>query len=374
MIRTLLFLFVLWPLACLAGDPVTVSGRVVQGVWIVEGSVNEKPAYFIVDTGANRTGLLPDPSLKLGDCDVSLKIGDFSAKTTAYVSRVDLLDWLKAQVDFSNKPILGILGMDVLLGQAVGFDFSRGEVSFWAGGKLASGVAGDWVGAGFSKLELTKRFGERFGIPVAFGNAKGWCILDSGAADTSLLPRFGKKLGTVLSKTSAVGAGTTDMEMRIIPEATIGSTVTPWLNFGVGSPGEGIPGSPDGVVSLGDLRSSRVLVDLAGASLYYAPAGRSRSLEIALSKLLTCPVVFDEDTLRVGTVGPAFAPGLRTFETCKIISIAGYPVRDVAAALSGTAKDSSKFMIELAKRLQTNFTIVILYQGEPFNLNAHPRG
>jgi|GEM_PF-7118255 len=365
------FLFGLFFLVslCYAADPIVVPGKLMGGIWTVEGTLSGKRAVFMIDSGANRTVMLPGPLFKEGEVVSKIQIGDFSTNSNVVVMPLHLLDWLDdeaSKVTTGIKPIMVILGMDVLQNMAVGFDYDTKNISFWTGGKVDSKMAQGWAMEGAKratplKIDLARRLDIRLAISIAMGDSKGWLMFDTGTTFTSMMPGFGDNpTSFVLYMTEIVlGHLTEKDEMRAVAQADMGAFKVPWLQYQKGSAGSDVPGQPNGLFSLRDLRSKRVLADFAAASVYFANPDRNDSAATALTQMTALPFTYDGGELRLGAMDTEGLASLKAFESMPIVTIAGRPVKDVMDALLGTKADAVGFMQGLLTACRSDFVLQV---------------
>lgn len=366
-----------------ASEPVTVPARLVDGIWIVEAKINNKPAFLLVDSGSNRTALLSNPYVPDGDQSVDLAIGSFRTRELSYVTNDSILNRIRERCPAEKdgiKPLVGILGMDVLSRCAIGFDMSAQTISIWADGKVTDADAVKWLSASGSaepvqRIKIQRKFDVRFGVEMTFGSAKAQCLLDTGSAITTLDPRIGKDLGVALFDESIQAArASLKVSVRGVPNARIGDLDLPWTIFHV-SPTTEADSVPDGVVGMGDLRSRRVLIDFPGGQMSLAPEDSDGSLSRALTGLVGSPsLVVKGDSIRVGPAGPDATESEREMQGCQVLSIASRAPKLVLEALRGKGADPFGYLCELSSRTHLRYLMVTQNGALPQGYWIEPKG
>jgi len=343
-----------------ATEPIVVPARFVSGAWFLEGTVSGEATSFMVDSGANRTVVLPGKGRLPGYASVQIGVGKLNMRVEASVEDVNIVQWVTKAAG-NGKPG-ALLGADLLGRAAVGFDYDRAEITFWPGGRLDRKAALKWAmegagpGAKEARVGLDKRYDTSAGLTASYDKWRGGLLLDTGSTLSTLQSRHTPKVEaigvsivqTVLDYQDVIEA------ILLTPKAKIGTVEIPWFRFRMSEMASDFPGKPSGAFSINDLRSHRVIVDFPGAALYFAEPGREQSLGVAFSEVTNVPCVFEGGKIRLGK---QIFDALKAGEGAEVISIAGRAAPEILDALDGKKPGGLKFIFGLLGDLHKDFSV-----------------
>jgi hypothetical protein len=254
-----------------------------------------------------------------------------------------------------------MLGADVLSFFSIGFDWERSEVTFWRG-PVEEKAALDWVtsasgGAKAVSLRDLKRNDLYLEIPCTIGGWSGPLILDSGASTMSLLPELiGKTKAVGIREVASVQGRHTVIEKFMLAQSIeCGGAEIPWPTLESSELTRDLK-SVAGVISLRTFRSSRILVDLRSASVYFAPAIQDKSIADAFNAIGAVPIQIQGDSLRIA---PNRSMKLKEFAGAEIVAIAGIKTQTLLEALRGKGKSPLTVLTNCAKKQNRAFEVVL---------------
>ena len=191
---------------------------------LVEGSVDNRPYRFLLDTGAARTGIISDdyiatmPAIARKD-----SAGAFTASQDEMIliphitlGSISKHDFPVARLKAINPAQRNLIGMDILKDVCCHFLFDQGYLSF-------ENIGGDSLL--FHDLLVDKHYHPY--VDIAFGNVQAQTVWDTGAGFTvvdnafieqhpDLFQEVGSSMGT------DAGGATMETPMYIMASANIG--------------------------------------------------------------------------------------------------------------------------------------------------------
>ncbi|HTQ11260.1 MAG TPA: hypothetical protein VMI31_14440 [Fimbriimonadaceae bacterium] len=350
-------------------------------MFIAPGTVDGQEACVLIDTGSLRTIVLGTGADE--EVSVSLAVGGVKLGKR-YVQQRDIpvLTAIKGIYESASRKGTAkvcLLGRDILKEFAVGFDYTQDTVSFWAGGSLSADSATAWMRAlpawpgaqpsiGSVDLEMYR---DSFCLPIQSPSGLlSLGMLDTGATRGELtrdkLERLTAGPGT--EDTDYSNAGASKRMSTLVPEVLIGGVRTIWWPVGiVAAPSPGTRG--DGLIALSDFRSRRLLLDMPAKKLYLERFVGDANLSFALSQFLPYPIRIAGDKAFMGPLYSAWAwQGAKSVEGDEVISIAGFPTKDVISALRGSGADAQQTMSKLFVLTRHDFVIELIHRGQKTDL------
>lgn len=347
------------------------ADRSANGLWTITGSINGVEANFLIDTGMDHTSMLPG-LFPAGEKLAEIRIGSLKMSMNVDVSEVPSLrlDQALAPRDANGQPRpFAVLGLDVLAGMQVGFDFAATEVTIWADGKLTSQHADEWVTKGAEAnaratvpMEMVR--GKWFGMQIRIGQHHALAIVDTGANGGVLLSKLIPSSEVVqvgrVQANVATPMGITVYDLA--PGVSFGGVTVPWWSFLSVDRIEMQVGEIDGVFGLEGFRSERVLLDLQNPAVHFRKMAASYGFQRILFELLKVPVIITEDKIVLGAVK---GEGLAQYSGKTVVSIAGVNSGEIRACLYHPAAESSATMAKLAKAgIAPNTSCDVVVEGD----------
>ena len=232
---------------------------------------------------------------------------------------------------FSGKAPFGQdggLGMGVLKNMALGIDQYRREVTLWPKGGLSRTEAEAWVAAapGWTEKARVRRIETRplpglspslearvsgRSVPVLLRLGVNASFFDKGAE----LPGVPVTIGVALLRGVSVGGGSSGWAIRLPQDASFGPDMA----------------GSKGALSVGELGSRRVLLDLAANAVYLDDVSEEARISDFLTRLTRVPLRLREGGLFVefpNGEGADRLPELVPFVGSRVLRIAGDGAED----------------------------------------------
>jgi hypothetical protein len=363
----------LLPLLCLAGfvraqnTPIEVPGRLVVGVWSIVGKLDGKPARFLIDTG-DPWSMVRTKDQQGAARTAQLELGSFKKSFRPVFGADPLFDTFQVRLDIERiktPSTVSILGMDLWSRHPIGFDYGKSTVTIWPEGPLDGFEAQKWISdaADVVILPLEHLSDARLGVDLKFGTETVRLGFDTGADSGLLDSTVLKKIASTVAYTKSgrfADGRVKSYEVRLVPKVLVREVAIPWWTFmteeGFKAPE---PDYPEGVISMNDLRSSRVLLDVGGGKVYFRRPGATAALNAVLQNMTGVPVSITGDTVRLDARSHPFYRNYSQYQGHEIVSIAGISTKTILMALRSSDSESGKTLARLMNISLAGVSIVV---------------